>query len=304
MIFVNAVASVVHNCITEFFGNPNQNVGNSFLVVWRLSDHPQHKQERLANCSVISFMKIVAQINTSAALAEYRSHPKIIKRIPGYRVRMGFGLHTGWAIEGAIGSEFKIDASYLSPNVDMTKALQTLTKQYGATILISEVLTSLMSHDVATLCRKIDRVKLRDENPFGLYTMDLDDMALEVEQEYNSSSPTRKSPAKEKLRQNRQRQRQLKERWDDNYHMAGIIDIDPDMRTMRKKYSSEFFQRFDEALRFYEAGEWGEAALILEETRFMNMVEDGPSSALLRYMKAHFNHPPPEWRGYRPLEVI
>ena len=29
---------------------------------------------------------------------------------------MGFGLHVGWAIEGAIGSEYKIDASYLSPN--------------------------------------------------------------------------------------------------------------------------------------------------------------------------------------------
>lgn len=30
---------------------------------------------------------------------------------------MGFGLHFGWAIEGSIGSEYKIDASYLSPNV-------------------------------------------------------------------------------------------------------------------------------------------------------------------------------------------
>ena len=33
----------------------------------------------------------------------------------GYEVEMGFGLHIGWAIEGAIGSKFKIDASYLSP---------------------------------------------------------------------------------------------------------------------------------------------------------------------------------------------
>ena len=32
---------------------------------------------------------------------------------------MHFGLHLGWAIEGAIGSKFKIDASYLSPNVNI-----------------------------------------------------------------------------------------------------------------------------------------------------------------------------------------
>ena len=34
-----------------------------------------------------------------------------------YEVQLGFGLHLGWAIEGAIGSHFKIDASYLGPHV-------------------------------------------------------------------------------------------------------------------------------------------------------------------------------------------
>lgn len=29
------------------------------------------------------------------------------------------GLHYGWAIEGTIGSNHKVDASYLSPNVNM-----------------------------------------------------------------------------------------------------------------------------------------------------------------------------------------
>jgi hypothetical protein len=36
------------------------------------------------------------------------------KRIPGYVASSGFGLHSGWAIQGAIGTEFKIDAIYLS----------------------------------------------------------------------------------------------------------------------------------------------------------------------------------------------
>ena len=41
---------------------------------------------------------------------------------------MGYGLHIGWSIEGAIGSEFKIDASYLSANVNMASKLEGATK--------------------------------------------------------------------------------------------------------------------------------------------------------------------------------
>lgn len=37
-----------------------------------------------------------------------------------YAVRMGFGLHLGWSIEGLIGSHHKVDASYLSTHVGMS----------------------------------------------------------------------------------------------------------------------------------------------------------------------------------------
>lgn len=41
------------------------------------------------------------------------------------------GIHVGWAIEGAIGSDKKIDASYLSPHVNMASRMEAATKQYG-----------------------------------------------------------------------------------------------------------------------------------------------------------------------------
>jgi class 3 adenylate cyclase len=50
------------------------------------------------------------------------------KKIPNFQIKLGFGLHYGWAIEGAIGSEFKIDASYLSPNVNLASRLESATK--------------------------------------------------------------------------------------------------------------------------------------------------------------------------------
>lgn len=60
-----------------------------------------------------------------------------MERFPDYKVRIGYGLHIGWSIEGAIGSEYKIDASYLSPNVKMSERLEGTTKAYGVPLLIS-----------------------------------------------------------------------------------------------------------------------------------------------------------------------
>jgi class 3 adenylate cyclase len=54
-----------------------------------------------------------------------------------YKVKLGMGLHIGWGIEGAIGSDFKIDASYLSPSVNMSARLEGSTKAFGVPMLIS-----------------------------------------------------------------------------------------------------------------------------------------------------------------------
>lgn len=59
------------------------------------------------------------------------------------QVRMGFGLHAGWAIEGAVGSLQKVDATYLSPHVNMAARLETSSKQYGVPLLASQVMMLL-----------------------------------------------------------------------------------------------------------------------------------------------------------------
>ena len=69
-------------------------------------------------------------------------------------MRLGFGLHVGWAIEGAIGSEYKIDASYLSPNVNMASRLEAATKQYGVSILLSEDFVCMLSASVRERVRQ------------------------------------------------------------------------------------------------------------------------------------------------------
>ena len=43
---------------------------------------------------------------------------------------MGFGLHIGWGIEGPVGSLQKVDATYLSPHVNMAARCETAAKQW------------------------------------------------------------------------------------------------------------------------------------------------------------------------------
>jgi len=76
-------------------------------------------------------------------------------------VKMGFGLHIGWAIEGPIGSDFKIDASYLSPNVNIASRLEAATKMYGSMLLISEMVIRHLTDGTQNLLRMVDRVTLK-----------------------------------------------------------------------------------------------------------------------------------------------
>ena len=91
----------------------------------------------MADMSVMSFVKTISAIKTSRNLIKYKDNKGLNERMPNYSVKMGFGLHCGWAIEGAIGSFYKIDASYLSPNVNMASRLEAATKQFGVPLLIS-----------------------------------------------------------------------------------------------------------------------------------------------------------------------
>ena len=114
--------------------------------------------------------------------------------MPGYKVKIGFGLHQGWAIEGTIGSYFKIDASYLSPNVNMASRLEATTKNYDVPILFSGEIFDVLSADVKDLCREIDCVVFKgSKTPTRLFTVDLNlHSCSEVEDKFRNKSITDK----------------------------------------------------------------------------------------------------------------
>ena len=107
----------------------------------------------IAERSLACFIKCSLHIrysNDYGVLSHYKDHPKVQERFKEndgaeFSIKLGFGLHVGWAIEGAIGSEYKIDVSYLSPHVNIAARLEAATKQLKTDILFSSSLFDLLS---------------------------------------------------------------------------------------------------------------------------------------------------------------
>ena len=128
----------------------------------------------LADFSVLGFVKTLVKIHKDPFVLDYGSDSRLKSRMKDFSVNMGFGLHVGWAIEGAIGSEYKIDASYLSPNVNMASRLEAATRQFGVDFLLSEDLYDLLTPEMKDYCRNIDRVTVKgSKKPIRLYAVDL-----------------------------------------------------------------------------------------------------------------------------------
>ena len=150
MQFVNEVAEIVHNLVNEHLGAANKNIGEAFLIVWKIDQLEttvedgqvvalqSNKVKALSDLAVLSFIKIQAAIHRSKKLEKYQENKGLKESNHGkpYKPNMGFGLHIGWGVEGAIGSKFKIDASYLSPNVNMSARLEAASRQFGVPMLV------------------------------------------------------------------------------------------------------------------------------------------------------------------------
>jgi class 3 adenylate cyclase len=124
--------------------------------------------EKLGARALNSFLHTMVEMGTSKVLRN------IGRRAPKYApIKMGFGLHVGWAIEGAVGSTFKIDATYLSPHVNMAARLESLTKTYSANILMSGEFVALLPPTWSRRIRLVDIITVKGSSiPLEIYVID------------------------------------------------------------------------------------------------------------------------------------
>eukprot|EP00425_Heterocapsa_triquetra_P007640 CAMPEP_0195159732 /NCGR_PEP_ID=MMETSP0448-20130528/186312_1 /TAXON_ID=66468 /ORGANISM="Heterocapsa triquestra, Strain CCMP 448" /LENGTH=1075 /DNA_ID=CAMNT_0040198531 /DNA_START=57 /DNA_END=3281 /DNA_ORIENTATION=+ len=314
MTFVNQVAEIVHGVVNELYGAANKNNGDTFLLIWRCIteyDLPYEEEEyyedvirpsKMADMAVLAFAKIIGAVHASPVLASYRGHPGLQQKLGSkYRVEVKCGLHYGWAIEGAVGSEYKIDASYLSPNVAVAVSLEEATQYYAVSFLASQAVVDLCSAGMRAKCRLIDRVLVAGSTvALELYSIDLDWSAVEIEKPSRRRLPPWSSKARMRARQHLEAEKVKKKSAD----ITKLFDEDPSIAEMRRGYTEEFQQLFRMGYQNYVEGEWQVARRFLEETHLRpGHAEDGPSWALIRFMMTPFQFEAPEnWQGIHVLD--
>jgi class 3 adenylate cyclase len=276
MNFVNEIAAIVHGVVNRCAGSANKNIGDAFLLVWKFKEKETiiseidgetsvslrkiSKVRQTADLAVYSFVKIIAEITKSSVLEKYKKNERLKMRIKNYEgVRMGFGLHVGWAIEGGIGSQFKIDASYLSPNVNMSSRLEAATKQFGANILISGELAELMTPKNKELLRKVDCVTVKGSNqPIDLFTIDLciRNLAQNVVIKPRINKLTEMEKKRQKVMANTIRQNLLEKLETSKRITENLFSNDQDVAYLREPYNQDFYSIWTTGIEAYIKGDW------------------------------------------------
>ena len=320
MNFVNSICDIVHSCVDKFNGYTNKNIGDCFLLAWKIKNSEnkpprpnssknifiQNQNEELtelADCALLAFLNVFKKINKSKKILAYRKDPDIIKRFgTRYSVQLGFGLHYGWGIEGAIGSHHKIDCSYLSPNVNIAARLETATNIYGVDILFSGEFYELLSDYMKEKCRKIDVVTLKgSEKPVNLYTVDLN---KNIKPGKSTSKKDRMS-LREKMDYYSQKKKKLWKKYESSKKVKTIGEIYYKQskgfrQILMNQKSSLFYNNFEEGLSHYIDGEWDEASNYLFRALYLEN-DDGPTKTILEYMRKLNFKAPDDWDGYRVL---
>ena len=308
MVFVNTIAEIVHTTTDKYLGAANKNIGDAFLLVWKPPEavtkymkltktNQTNLMTCLADLSLIAFLKIFCEVNRTFKLLKYVNNRQIKDRVgEDYKVRMGFGLHYGWAIEGAIGSYFKVDVSYLSPNVNMAARLEAATKQYEVAILLSGEFYDLLSMSIKQACRKIDIVHVKgSQQALRLYTPDISDRALA----FPNSPPyateqlvTREIYSFKKLI--------CSEILNGTNVGPPLFQNDPEIAVLFCHSDPAFKSFFHTAIESYERGEWRMTRDFLEKALKLSP-KDGPSANIYKYIKSHGFAAPKDWTGVRKL---
>ncbi|CAI2384587.1 unnamed protein product [Moneuplotes crassus] len=307
MLFVNEVANIVHGVVDRYSGAANKNIGDAFLLVWKFNSEDVEVNEggelvtkrngrnaQYADMSVMSFLKIIAEIRKSHKLERYSHNQKILEKLPNFQVKLGFGLHVGWAIEGAIGSDFKIDASYLSPNVNTASRLEAAKKQFGVPLLISGELRKICTPRTQANMRIIDIVTVKGSNePTEMVTCDVESP--------QKTTKKRQDKKMKKVRGRIERNRYKQAAMSNQIQVSEKFELDEDIKIMRSPYSKEFFETFKKGFDQYIGGDWKKSAEYLNSIEGRLIAEDFPTMQILSYMKSLDFKAPMDWNGYRVL---
>jgi class 3 adenylate cyclase len=311
LCFINTLGNIVQSCVHRWSGVANRNVGDAFVVLWKVPELDSSKRtgtaaadavskvSEIADRSLMAFVKIIAEMRRSQDVQWYNDHHGLQKNIERWRVRIGMALHVGWAIEGPVGSDFKIDASYLSPTVALCELLESSTKVYGLPLIISESQYKILSLRAKERMRKIDVVKAMDR-VLGLYVFNV-----------NFESAVDDMPYDEEGRPAHELGELVKDEGLNDIGSATLekegaeflFVIDRDATKLQEGIPEELNLEYRDALCQMIEGNWDACQEILVKILRTIWPGDGPAEAMYRYMAEYSFKCPPNWNGYHLMDA-
>jgi len=118
--FLNECLSQISPIIKRHHGFIDKYIGDAVMALF-----PKHHAEDALQAA-ISIHKTISRHNTDL---KARNLPK---------VRIGIGIHTGILMLGIIGERARLQSTVISDSVNLAARLESLTKHYGANIIISK----------------------------------------------------------------------------------------------------------------------------------------------------------------------
>lgn len=268
--------------------------------------------------ALLGMLKSYAGIHRDKNLLNWKKDWRLGAGVGAFSVSVIYGMDAGWAVEGAVGSEYKIDATYLSPHVNMASRMMSATKQYGVTILLSQAVEELLSKPARARLRHLDTVFVKGSSVAQrIFTFDARHEGVDF-------FLFERSPEKADR--------------DAELYNDKIWETDQDLRSMRQHVKDEFMERFREGVEQYLDGKWKLAIenlaaaddmmiqTVIEEgyidfdpeelgddifdrsirdeeiVRIRTEYGDGACKCLINYMERRNGIPPKDWVGVRKLD--
>ena len=265
--------------------------------------------------AVIGMLKSFACMYRDKEIQKWNKDFRLGAGVGAFTVSVCYGMDAGWAVEGAVGSQYKIDATYLSPHVNMASRMMSACKQYGVSILLSQAVQELMSDTGRSKLRHLDTVTVKGSSvKQKIYTYDARNKGVHFFLLGRSDEQAD---------------------MDAERFSANIWNTDPDLVAMRQHITDDFLAEFSKGHKAYLSGDWPlaikrlnraneimietavEQGYLEDEFDAIQMQDgedahaaaeelkrengDGPTLFLLNFMQSHGGVAPRKWEGWHPL---
>lgn len=161
--FVKDYMGVVGPVIRKHNGMINQYLGDGVMAIFQNSP-----EDALKSC-----------IEMQGVINQYNQELVAKGEIP---VKVGMGIHSGPLIMGIIGDETRRDATVIADTVNTAARMESITKEYGADILVSSESLGKMENPDHYLFRALGKVSVKGKDTqieiFECYDIDNEEQKL------------------------------------------------------------------------------------------------------------------------------